>query len=269
MRNVIGISGEKYINDSLTRTNDGSNCVVLKVTSNTKLHPTLTIANEKIAITENDFDYEIPTDLLYGTGEISFNISDEKNAGETYTISRIEQMSPLMNGNLFLKKKGDISYELSMANVNDLLNDKTNVTTIKREYAGFSGGVKQTTGGYEMAEKEATNSGGTFELPKGIWMVIVEVRLRAVKPCSCILKLKHTYNSEYDVYMGYEDYYFKHDDDSTQHFFANSIITFAENQRRIAVELICYRSDSIPQYNGEGYALISCVRLGDEVNWLE
>lgn len=135
MKNVIGISsnGKSYVCNSLTNTNDGTNCVVFKIVGDHKLHPVLTIDNEKVAITEKDFSYELPRLMLYGNGDISFNISDDQGEGEKYTISKAVQA----DGNLFLKKISDNDYKLSVAKANDKDNIYIpNYTNSKNPYRG-------------------------------------------------------------------------------------------------------------------------------------
>lgn len=187
MRNVIGIStkGENFISDSLTNTNDGSNSVVLMISCNTELHPILMVENNKIEIMEDNYLYELPESMLYGTGNICFTISDDKNASE-FTISRAEQQV----GNLFLKKVSEYTYKLSTAKAKDKEEVDLEIITYSAEIPY----KKQVSGLWGTFD--------TFKLPPGKWLLLIQINVQWIYPCIVGLFLNGMTSTEDIIYGG-------------------------------------------------------------------
>lgn len=109
MKNVIEIDMLNNCRcDLISNVNDGTDALFLNIKCDVSLNPKLNIQGVKIPITGNPFLYQVSDGLLVGTGNITFNLVDDKHVGETFTIQRATSGG----GNLYLKRISDFIYKL-------------------------------------------------------------------------------------------------------------------------------------------------------------
>lgn len=133
----------------LSNANDGTNRIVLNIKVNTSSNPILVIGGTSVAITNSDFEYEIPTSKLTAGGTLSFNVKDDNHTGHTFTISIPKNII----GNWLLKQTSNFVYVLSVISESGaesgvyFTEDPTSGQVIIAN--GTSGGIK--TSGYTIA----------------------------------------------------------------------------------------------------------------------
>lgn len=252
MRNVIGISkkGENFISDSLANTNDGSNNVILIISCNAELNPILMVGNYKIEIQKNDYVFELPESVLYGTGNICFTIADDKTESE-FTISRAEQQV----GNLFLKKVSEYTYKLSVTKAKDKEEVDLQIITYRAEI---------------LYKKQVSGLWGTFDtfkLPPGKWLLLIQIDVQWIYPCIVRLFLNGMTSSEDIIYGGRIFDAYSADKYSSQTYArsifrtSHSLFLPLEENREIKPQMYFYEQESNAE-KASAILKITALKLG-------
>ena len=109
MKNTIIISAIDHCNcDLVSNVNDGTNRVFLEIHSDMNSNPILNIGDSAVTITGSPFVYEIPSNLLTGSGQIIFNIVDNSHTGDNFYINQTSELG----GELYLQQIDNFNYSL-------------------------------------------------------------------------------------------------------------------------------------------------------------
>lgn len=110
MKNIIFIDTSNNCNcDLVGNTNDGTNRVFLDIKSDILRNPVLNIDGTQVKLTGSPFVYEIPVNMLIGSGNLTFNLSDDSHTGNYFSIKKLSSII----GNLLLKQVDNFNYRLS------------------------------------------------------------------------------------------------------------------------------------------------------------
>lgn len=141
--------------DLLSSVDDGTNRIILEIKADVLQNPVLIMGGEPIAITSDDFVYEIPKGKLVGGSSLVFSINDNNHTGDPFTIEIPNKASR----NWILKRVSDFEYEIS--------EDKTvPISTVSVQ-------IGDTITGAPGTDAEVTNSGTdekvvlNFTIPRG------------------------------------------------------------------------------------------------------
>lgn len=141
--------------DLLSNVDDGTNRIILEIKADVSQNPVLIMGGETVAITSDDFVYEIPKGELVVGSILVFSINDDDHTGETFTIAIPDKVSK----NWILKQITHFQYEISA--------DKTiPISTVSVQ-------VGDTITGAPGTDAEVTNSGTdenvvlNFTIPRG------------------------------------------------------------------------------------------------------
>lgn len=111
MQNTLVINASDSCDcELLSNVDNGTNSVILEIISDVSKNPKLSINDNTVMVTENPFPYTIPTDYYTGSGNLTFNISDDDHTGDAFTISKVQST----DGNLMLKQVSNFEYTLSV-----------------------------------------------------------------------------------------------------------------------------------------------------------
>lgn len=109
MKNILFIDATNNCECSLiSNVNDGSNSVILNITSDLSKNPHIEINSTSVPIATQDFNYAINSSEYIGNGIIKFRIVDDDHMGDYFQITQV----PTLIGNLYLAQKSNFVYEL-------------------------------------------------------------------------------------------------------------------------------------------------------------
>lgn len=110
MKNIIYVDAKNSSTcDLVSSVNDGTNRVLIKIKSDVLLNPVLHIGITTVAITADDFVYQIPNSSITAGSNITFYISDDLHTTGTFTIAVASNLS----GNWFVNQESDLRFALS------------------------------------------------------------------------------------------------------------------------------------------------------------